>query len=280
MPTLTAEESSVTTRDGVRLHMVRWPLEAGAVARARILIVHGRGEHGGRYAGTAATLAEHGIECSAVDLRGFGKSDPSPGAARGSLRDFEEYVLDVDAAIGKVAKPLFLLGHSAGGLALIRFLETRAQDGILGLILSSPYLGMRTPVPGLKLMIVRGLSLVNPDMKLPAGKDPNTRDEACMKAYLDDPLRVPVATARWLTEVLKHQGLALKDAERVQVPVLVQQGGADTSSDPAMSRRFSELARGHYREYPGCLHEVLNELAEDRKRVLADLSSWVLARAK
>lgn len=291
------EQERIQAADGVALNFARWPLAAAPPPRARILIVHGRGEHGGRYAPVAAALAAERIACCAVDLRGFGRSGRGGGgeAAPGSIRRFEEYLLDLDAAVsaagragegaggaGGAAPPLFLLGHSAGALAAVRWCEERperARAALRGLILSSPYLGMRTPVPAAKMLVVRLLSLLNPDAALPTSGTPNTRDEACSKAYREDPLTVKSPSARWLTEVVKHQDLALRRADRLGLPLLVLQGAEDTASDPAVSRRFAERAGGDYREYAGCLHEVLNEVEPDRAKILADLAAWVAARA-
>jgi alpha-beta hydrolase superfamily lysophospholipase len=125
---------------------------------------------------------------------------------------------------------------------------------------------------------VKVLSLVAPDKPLPSSATPNTRDEACWKRYLEDPLTVRSATPRWVTEVLKHQAIAFQRAASIRTPALVLQGGDDTATAPDASRRFADRCHGDYKEYAGCLHEVLNEPEEDRRRVLADLTTWLRAR--
>ncbi len=286
-PTIPGEDTTLRAADGAPVPFTRWPL--GAPPRARLLVVHGRGEHGRRYAPVAADLAARGIECAAIDLRGFGRT-VGAGCPPGRCRDFTEYFADIDAGIatfeGQPAAPLYLLGHSAGGLVAVRWVEERgaaAEKALRGLVLSSPFLGMKNPVPFLKMLIVRAIGAFAPDKPLPASGTPNTRDEAIWKAYLEDPLTVRAPTARWFLEILKHQPLALDRADRVKLPVLVLQAGADSASDPAVSRRFAEscgaAATGGavYKEYPGLLHEVLNELPEDRRRVLDDLAAWISA---
>jgi len=280
------QATTLSARDGARVPLHRWPLQ-GAAPRARILCVHGRGEHGGRYAEIAQALAPHGLECGAIDLPGFGRT-VGGAVAPGRLRRFEEYYAPIEAGLLALAAldlttPTFLLGHSVGGLAAVRWLEEAGADAasktrLKGLILSSPFLAMTTPLGLAKRAIVGLISLVSPDKALPSSGTPNTRDGARWKAYVNDPLTVKNATARWLTETLVHQPLSVERAKRVSVPVLVLQGGADPSSDPAVSRRFAEACGGVYKEYAGFLHEVLNEPAEDRAKVEADLVAWVGAR--
>ena len=280
------ETSAWPADGGTELPIAIWKIEPPPVAR--LLIVHGRGEHGRRYEPIARALEPRGIECVAMDLRGFGRN---AGSGAGRVRRFEDYLFDIEAAYFKVEgtvkdpqPPVFILGHSMGGLAAIRFAQERERFGydqarICGLILSSPFLAMPKRIPAAKLAIVRLLSILAPHKPLPTSGTPNTRDEACWEAYCADPLTVKSPTARWVTEVLKHQALAFARAAEIRVPLLVLQGGADTATLPDASRRFAELANGDYKEYGGFLHEVLNEPEEDRRRVLGDLTAWVLERA-
>ena len=267
----------------------RWPLAEGVAPRARLLFVHGRGEHGGRYEPVAAELAAHRIECAAVDLPGFGRTVGGP-VAPGRLRRFEEYHGPIEVALAHLVSlggglPTFVLGHSMGGLAAIRLLEERGEalakaHRVKGLILSGPFLSMPKPLGAVKRLVVGLIAAVSPDKPLPSAGTPNSRDGARWKAYVNDPLTVKAATARWLTEMLAHQPLALERAKRIPVPVLVLQGGADTATEPAVSRRFAEACGGTYKEYAGFLHEVLNEPEADRARVVADLVAWVEERLR
>jgi alpha-beta hydrolase superfamily lysophospholipase len=267
-----------------------WPLKEagqplagplGAVGAATLVIVHGRGEHAGRYARLAADLAPSGIGCVAVDLRGFGLT-VAKGRKPGAVRRFEEYLDDVEGAVAQLATPFVILGHSVGGLVVVRLAEERAARlprSLRGIVLSSPFFAMPRPLSLAKRAIVGVISAIAPDKALPTKGDPLTRDEACWEAYRKDPLTVKAPTARWLTETLKHQKLAFADAKRLAVPTLVLQGGDDSSTDPNASQRFAELVNADYKEYAGCYHEVLNEPEEDRARVIADLRAWVLSRA-
>ena len=242
-----------------------------------MLVAHGRGEHGGRYSRFAGDLTPRGFACAAFDFRGFGQAD----GPRGHLRRFDDYLADLDQAVEAAAElaagiPLVLLGHSMGGLAAIRWAQTRgAPERLAGLVLSSPFLKMPTPLSPAARAVVGLLSVVAPKKRFSGSGKPATRDEAVLEANQADPLQVHQSTARWVSEMLKTHAL-VGDPGHPGVPVLTLQGGADQSTDPAASRAFTEaLSDATYREYPGLLHEVLNETEPDRGEVIADLTAWL-----
>ena len=111
-------EDFFPARDGLRLFQRRWL--PGSEPRAEVLLVHGFIEHGGRYAPTAEALASRGYAVSVMDLRGHGKSD----GPRCWIRSFDEYIDDLDcsstaSSSGPEGKPVFVLGHSLGGLIAV-----------------------------------------------------------------------------------------------------------------------------------------------------------------
>jgi lysophospholipase len=275
-------ELDLLARDGTRLRLHHFKLSRTPCAR--ILVIHGRGEHGGRYRALGTALGEREIEVLALDLRGFGASS-AVGHRRGAIRHFEEYLVDIDAALAHMSRttsaqtPLFLLGHSAGGLAVVRYLQTRPEcaDTLGGVVLSSPFLELPRPLSPLARGALALLSALAPHARLRGDGAPLTRDEAAWRAYCEDPLTVRSSTARWASEVLRHQALARAQVASLRVPLLLLQGGADTATSPAASRRFAESCLAQYREYPGCLHEVLNERPLERERVLSDLVTWIAA---
>jgi len=136
-------DASATFRaaDGVLLHSLSWPVER---PRAVVLLSHGLGEHAGRYAALARDLAPRGVEVHALDHRGHGRS----GGIRGHTPRWEALVEDFDAFAHRVMEiapadvPLFLLGHSLGGLIAIRWLEAPPAVPLRGAILSAPLLGI------------------------------------------------------------------------------------------------------------------------------------------
>src|SRR5450830_623381 len=170
--------------DGLLLTRQAWRTE-GAPA-AVLAVVHGYGEHGGRYRGLAEDMAVRGYAVHVYDLRGHGRS----GGRRGRLGRFTDYLDDTAVFLDAVrqeqpGRPLYLLGHSLGGLIAAAYVEDRPADGLAGLILSSPFLRLGMPVPPLKLSAARLLSLVTQ----PVIKDHNVdldellHDQAIISAY-------------------------------------------------------------------------------------------------
>jgi len=260
----------------------RWPCPGGTTPRALILFAHGRGEYGARYARTADVLGPRGIACAAFDFRGFGRS-PGPRCA---LERFDDYLDDLDSAVGGARAtspdlPLFVCGHSMGGLVALRWVQARAPDGLAGLILSSPFLAMCDPLSPIARAVVGLLSALRPGHRFAGSGRRLTRDDDVHRAYQEDPLVVQDSTARWVSETLRAQRVARAQAAAVTCPLLTLQGGADSSTDPAATRAFHD-ATGSPADalhvYDGLLHEVLNELPEARARVLDDLSDWVLGQ--
>ena len=276
MPTC---EESVLERGGAPdLLLRRWPC---AGPRGRILIVHGFGEHGGRYGHVAEALIAAGLEVGAVDLRGHGGS----GGTRAFVERFDDYLDDVDAALallrdegGKL--PLFLLGHSMGGLvAALWILEQRALAD--GLVLSSPGFAFALKVPAWKAAAGRICSRLAPKLALPSGLDRGllSHDPEVARALERDPHSQTATTARWYTEALAAQARAAELAAGLEVPLLCQVAGDDALVDTRATRSFFDTATSSEREwlcYDELYHEIYNELG--RERVLSDLTAWLGTR--
>ena len=184
-------------RDGLHLFERRWLPDGGP--RAEVLLVHGLIEHGGRYAPTAEALARHGFAVSVTDLRGHGKSE----GPQCWIRAFDEYLDDLDVFFDRgvrraEGKPLFVLGHSLGGLIALLWC-IRRQEGPSGLILSGPALQVsRRLFPWLRRLAGVG-SVLFPRLRLvPPGRPEHCRDQAVVEQFRADPLvyhgRFPVRT--------------------------------------------------------------------------------------
>lgn len=264
----------IQTADGLSLPVRVWP-GAGA---GWVGVVHGYGEHSGRYEAFARWLNGRGWAVAACDLRGHGGS---PGR-RGHIHRFADYLRDV-AALHRLlreraaGRPLFLLGHSLGGLIALRYVEEGAE-GLDGLILSAPFLGMVMPVPRWKRALSPVLSQLWPSFSTYSGLRGAmvSRDPEVVVVYDHDPLIHTKATARWFTEVQKSQRVALAEASRLTLPLLVLQGDADPIASVAATRRLFGAARSAdktLRIYGGFRHEVLNEIGKER--VWEDVVSWL-----
>ena len=276
---------SLTTADGLTLAFRSWPTDAPA--RGTVLIVHGLGEHIGRYAAVAAQLNACGWAVAGYDQRGHGES----GGARGTIADDASLLDDlgrvVDAVRASNPTPLVLLGHSMGGLVAARYVAEglaprpapwwRPLDA---LVLSSPALDIGMSGAQKALLAVLGPLL--PDLRMSNGLKPQwvSRDPAVVAAYIADPLVHDRVTPRLVRFMVDGGELARTAAPRWQLPTLLLYAGADRCVAPRGSEAFANAAPASLvsaTRYDGLAHEIFNE--PERQRVLADLTRWLAARA-
>jgi acylglycerol lipase len=264
---------------GVTLRFRAW--EPPAIL-AGVLIIHGHGEHGGRYAATAAKLAGAGIASYALDLRGHGRSD----GRRGHAARFDHLLQDVDRFRGvaesalPAGTPLFMLGQSMGGLIALRYLEEYAPP-LHGAIISSPWLATALPVPRWKLMLAPVLARVLPAMPLRTRLDPAllSHDAAAVTAYRDDPLVHDTMTPRLFAEVSQAMGDVFQRNARIRVPLLFLLPGEDRVVDTRRSESFARSLAGAdvtVRSLDGFFHEPLNEVG--RRPVIREVIDWMSDR--
>jgi len=263
----------------LRLHYRTWEVADPAAA---LLMVHGLGEHGGRYAELAGWLTGHHISSFAVDVRGHGHSE----GRRGHVRRFDVLLQDLDRFRREVrglvdaGVPLFLLGHSMGGLILLRYLE-EYEARCQGAVLSSPWLGTAMPTPRWKITVGGLLDRVLPAFPLKTGLRPDdlSHDPAVVQAYREDPLVHDRITPRLYFEMSTAMGQATQRSDRLKVPLLFLLAGEDRLVDTAKSRSFASSLEGDVQVevVEGAYHEVLGET--DRTVTFGLLKDWILDRA-
>lgn len=267
--------------DGVRLHYRSWPAPA---ERGVLLVSHGLGEHGGRYAEVARDLAEHGITIHAIDHRGHGRS----GGRRGHVAHFGEFVRDFETFRAAIAKehpseaPRFLLGHSMGGLIAIHHLQSHPEAGYRGAVLSAPLVGIAVQAPRWKVALSGLLSRLIPWLPF------NNEIETAMlstapgyeASYRADTLLHTTITPRLYTEMVGAIRGAFERPDGIRVPLLVLAPTADRVVLPEAVARFASACPGdvEVRRYEGFQHESLNE--KERHRVVADVAAWLNDRIK
>jgi alpha-beta hydrolase superfamily lysophospholipase len=266
--------------DGVRLHYASWIPEQPP--RAAVLVSHGHGEHGGRYAELARHLAERGMTVHAVDHRGHGRS----GGRRGHVDRFGDYVRDLETwrravtAELPAALPVFLLGHSLGGLIAIRHLQAHPEAGFRGAILSAPLLGIAVKAPRWKVALSGVFSRVLPRLPFSNELDPSMLSTApgYVEAYRADTLLHPVITPRLYTEIGAAMAEAFTQPDSIRIPLLVLAPTGDRVVAPEAVARFASACPGdvEVRRYEGFQHEALNEA--ERHRVMDDVAAWLEAR--
>lgn len=273
------EESAGELRGegGVRLHFRAWSPHR---PRAALLIVHGLGEHSGRYASPAVALARRGIRVYALDLRGHGRS----AGQRGHAGRFAELLSDVHAlrlhahAATAGALPVLLFGHSLGGLVAARYLQTHADPPLRAAVLSAPALGLGPDVPRWQRVLARRLSRLVPRLPSPNGLDPDnlSHDPAEVAAYRADPLVHRRITPRLFTEMEGAMRAAFAERERIRLPLRVLVPEADRIVSPPAALAFCAGTPFEVRRYPGLFHEPLHEV--QREAVLRELIGWFEAQ--
>jgi len=272
-------ETTLSSTDGISLFCQTWmPAETPV---ATLVIVHGLGEYSGRYQHVAQYFTERNFAVFAADLRGHGKST----GQRGHIDTFQNYLDDVTALIAFAKektpdRPLFLMGHSMGGLIVLDY-ALRMPQGISAVVASGPGLRAKMKVPAWKVTMANLMSNLLPKLSMPNGIDPHhiSRDSAVVQKYIADPLVHDKVSARWYTEFVNTGDWVLQHAKSMNVPTLVLQGGADPIVDPTGARDFFEamtIADKKHIEYPNLYHEILNE--PEKMTVLNDIDAWLASK--
>ena len=283
MPALVAQHShQLSAADGTLLFVADYLLPA-AEARGSILILHGLGEHSGRYRHLVRWFNDCGLSVRCYDHRGHGRSEGKRGDAHlgDPLLQDAGIVFDDFAARVRTSRSTspFLFGHSMGGLFAVRFALARSSP-LRGLILSSPALAVHLgPVQRALLAVMERIA---PRMGLPNGLPAQrlSHDPKVVAAYKSDPLVHGKISARLLRSMLSAMAYCQAHAGQLAVPALLLVAGDDHLVDAEGSRRFAaQLAPDSAQliEYAGFYHEVFNELdgALDAARPFEDLRAWL-----
>jgi len=271
-----AQNSTLRTPDGETLALHDWPLPSDLPAKAIVLLVHGIGEHAGRYRRVAERLNDWGFAVRAADHYGHGASSGARGGLPSVMRLADDLALVVDdTRRAHPGLPLVLLGHSLGGLVAASFVA-RAVRKVDALVLSSPGLD-----PGLGVFqkfLIALLSRVAPDLRVGNGLDDNylSHDPAVVLAYRGDPLchdRVGARLARFLAD---EGAVVQAAAPQWQVPTLLIYAGDDRLVKPVASRAFAAAAPASVLSatcFPALYHEIFNE--RDATPVFETLRRWL-----
>lgn len=270
----------IVAADGLKLPTRAW-LPDDDAPRAAIVLVHGLGEHVGRYDALATRMVRAGYAVHGYDQRGHGYAQ----GARAQVRRFEDLIADLAQFVATVRawhpdEPLVLFGHSMGGVVVLRALQTEAVRADL-LVLSSPALRDGTDVPAwVRAMVAR---LAEPFPSLPTVRIDAaalSRDPAEVAAYRQDPAVFHGAVkARLATQMAKHGALAIAEAARLRAPLLIVHGKEDRLARPGTSGELQRALQGHdatlelYDEGP---HELFHDPLRDR--VTADVLAWLDAK--
>ena len=275
LPLLPQQRVSLSAPDGETLLLRRLP--SAAASRAVVVLVHGLGEHAGRYQALAERLHGWGFAVWAHDHHGHGESSGARGGLPSELRLVDDLALIIDDARREnPGRPLVLLGHSLGGLVAAS-LVARGVRPVDGLVLSSP--GLDPGLNGFQKALLAVLPRIAPRLRVGNGLDDNflSHDRAVVQAYRDDPLTHDRIGGR-LARFLAHEGRKVQQsAAHWPVPTLLIYAGDDHLVVPAASRAFAEAAAPsgmvETRCFESLYHEIFNEL--DAGPVFVALQRWL-----
>jgi lysophospholipase len=234
-----------------------------------IIWVHGAFEHALRYQDPIRWFAEQGYQSIVYDQRGHGKS----GGRKMAIRSFLDYAKDLIDVYkyfeSKSNADLFIVGHSMGGLVVVRFLQE--FDNILpikAVALSSPFMGLKAEVPAWKKALSGMVVKLAPDFSLPTGLDVSllSRNSQVGVDYANDPLVSKTTTAIWFEETMNACRLAPYKASLINMPILIMQGEQDGIADNQASQKFFDKIKSPnkiLKVWEGAYHELFNEINKD-----------------
>lgn len=264
-----------TSTDGIAFFAQSWAPDAEP--KAVICLVHGLGEHSGRYAHVAAALVDAGYAMTSFDQRGHGKT----GGKRGHAPSMEALLDDITRHLDETAKrfpglPRFLYGHSMGGLLTLAHVESR-QPQLTGVVATSSGLRSVLQEQPAKIMLVKILGSLLPRLSMPTGLDANglSHDPEVARVYLADPLNHGIATLGLAKALLTAIKYAFAHAAEIKSPLLLVHGTADPITYPSGSQEFAALVPGActLKLWDGLYHETHNEL--EKEQVLAAMVEWL-----
>lgn len=259
-----------TTQDGLALLTRTWVPDEEP--QRGLLIIHGVGEHSGRWDHVARFFAGRGYAVAAFDLRGHGESEGTR-AYTGSFNDFVDDVQGVvESGLVRTDLPWVLYSHSLGGLIEVFYLaEDRPHPDAA--ILSAP--ALEAEVPGALRVAAQVLGRIAPKVALgnPFDGDQLSRDEAVGEAYFADPLVQTKTTTRLGLEIFNAQDRSGEFIGHIDTPMLVVHGGDDTLVPPSASAPLAAVDSVDRKVYPGLRHELHNE--PEQIQVLSEIAAWL-----
>jgi alpha-beta hydrolase superfamily lysophospholipase len=266
----------VKSSRGILLHVKNYIIKD---AKANVLIIHGLNEHCGRYTHVASALNEIGISVYTFDLRGHGKSEGEPSF----VKDIDEYREDVENIFRTIPKniPLFILGHSMGGMIAVKFLLFNEKTQVSGVILTGAALEVGTDITPLTQKVVGFLGKVAPKLKT-VKLDPTSisRDPLEVEKYINDPLIHREGGKAGLALALLNEIKALKQQfKNFTYPVLIMHGESDKITNPEGSKSLYQQAVHKDKTlklWEGAYHEIFNET--NKAEVIAYMVSWIKNR--
>ncbi len=270
-------EEKIDGANGLQIFVRSW--RPNGTIRGVVAICHGVNSHSGYYGWAAEQLIKSGLAVYALDLHGRGKSD----GERFYLEKIGDYIADVDAVVSLAKSrepgvPVFLLGHSAGGVVSCVY-TLEHQEKLAGLICES--FAFQVAAPDFALAVVKGLSHLAPHAHVLRLKNEEfSRNPAVVQAMNDDPLIAnEVQPTLTVAELVRADERLKQEFPLITLPVFILHGTADKVTNPKGSQLFYDTAGSADKTltlYEGHVHDLLNDI--DKEQVMADINAWIDAR--
>lgn len=268
-------EFEFKTFDGLSLFGQSWQPEDQP--RAVVCLVHGIGEHSGRYVHVADSLTRAGYTLISFDLRGHGKSE----GPRGHISSYEAIMQDISSLLEVTNKkfpqlPLFLYGHSLGGNLVLNYV-LRRQPHLKGVIATAPWLRLAFEPPASKIALGKMTNYIWPSFSQKSGLDTKalSRDLEVVHSYENDPLVHNRISARMFISAYQAGQWALEHASEFSLPLLLMHGGDDNLISVEASREFANKINENctLKVWDELYHEIHNE--PEKEEVFKFLIGWL-----
>lgn len=273
-----ARGETIISTQGVKVFVRSWTPEQPP--RALLVACHGFNAHGGHFAWAAEQFLSVGLTVVAFDFRGRGRSE----GVRFYVEDIDDYVSDLASTIALVRSryprlPIFLLGHSAGGVVAATYLVERQAD-IAGFICES--VAFQVPAPDFALAVIKGLSRLVPRLPvLTLRNEAFSRDPRAVEALNADVLTARERQVAATVAALIRANERLRgQCSRLTLPLLIMHGTADRVTDFRGSQFFYNAAGATDKTlklYEGHFHDLLNDVGKEQ--VVADMQQWIVDRS-
>lgn len=273
------QEMNWKSRDGLDIFAQVWEPEV-ILPRAVVCLVHGLGEHSSRYTHVAEAFGKEGLVLFTYDLRGHGRS----GGERGHISDIEDFMQDIDVLLEQAKTlypglPLFLYGHSLGGIQVLHY-GLKRKPGVKGVIATSSGLHTALEKQPLKIFMAKLLGTLMPNTSLASGLDAAglSHDQAVIETYQNDPLVHDKITLGFGKIMLGVTKWTLAHAGEFQLPLLLMHGKNDPIAFPSSSTEFAAPLKDKCTLvlWNGAYHELHNE--HEKAEVFKTMALWMDAR--
>ena len=267
------------TLDGLQVFAQSW--RPKSAIKAVVCLVHGQGEHSGRYSHVATVLNQAGYVLLGLDLRGNGKSEGKRGHASSyeTLMDDIDYLID-ETAMRFPGAPRFLYGHCLGGNLVLNYV-VRRKPQLAGVIATSPLLSLYIKPNKGKVAMARTIAKVWPSLCSTTGVDVAmlSRDPDVLQTLKNDPLYHNSMSAGMFIGVMQSAGWLMQHANQFPLPLLIMHGGADAITSVTASYRLAQIAGPNctFKLWEGFYHELHNE--PEKQEVFKTIVAWLEAHA-